>query len=165
MLSGATGQLYGNRYIWRFLPGWQSHLDSPGIVQLGYMENLFRSRKWFELVPDQAHTFVTAGYGTFVSVPASHAIVQRFAGNDYVTAALTHDGSLGIAYLPQGGTTTVDMSRLRNRISARWFDPCANSFRASANSPFSNTGTQQFTAPGKNSAGDPDWVLVLETIR
>ena len=37
MLSGATGQLYGNKYIWRFLPGWKSHLDSPGIVQLGYM--------------------------------------------------------------------------------------------------------------------------------
>ena len=38
MLSGAAGQLYGNKYIWRFLPGWQSHLDSPGVVQLGYME-------------------------------------------------------------------------------------------------------------------------------
>ena len=54
MLSGATGQLYGNRYIWRFLPGWQSHLDSPGIVQLGYMENLFSGRKWYDLVPDQS---------------------------------------------------------------------------------------------------------------
>ncbi len=165
MLSGATGQLYGNRYIWRFLPGWQSHLDSPGIVQLGYMENLFSSRKWFDLVPDQAHTFVTAGYGTFASVPASHAIVQRFAGNDYVTAAVTPDGSLGIAYLPQGGTITLAMGRLRNGMTASWFDPCANTFRALVGSPSSNAGSRQFTAPGKNSAGDPDWVLVLETIR
>jgi hypothetical protein len=165
MLSGVTGQLYGNRYIWRFLPGWQSHLDSPGIVQLGYMENLFRSRKWFDLVPDQAHTFVTAGYGTFASVPASHAIVQRFATNDYVTAALTRDGSLGIAYLPQGGTITVAMGRLRNGINASWFDPCANTFRALVGSTFSKAGSRQFTAPGKNSTGDPDWVLVLETIR
>ena len=27
----------------------------------------------------------------------------------------------------------------------------------------SNTGAQQFQAPGPNSDGDPDWVLILET--
>ncbi len=30
MLSGATGQLYGNHYTWQFLPDWKSHLDTPG---------------------------------------------------------------------------------------------------------------------------------------
>ncbi len=87
----------------------------------------------------------------------------RFADNDYVTAAVTFDGSLGMAYLPQGGTITVDLSRLQNGITARWFDPTANSFQAIAGSPFANVGTQKFTTPGKNSAGDPDWVLLLET--
>ena len=164
MLSGATGQLYGNKYIWRFLPGWQSHLDSPGVVQLGYMENLFGARKWYNLVPDQTHAFVTAGYGSFVSSsPPATTTSGRFAGNDYVTAAVTPDGSLGMAYLPQGGTITVAMTKLQNTITARWFDPGANTFRAIVGSPFSNTGTQQFTSPGNNSAGDPDWVLVLET--
>jgi hypothetical protein len=156
MLSGATGQLYGNHYIWSFISGWQSYLDSPGVVQLGYMENLFSSREWFNLAPDQTHAFVTAGYGSFVSS-------GLFTGNNYVTAALTPDGSLGMAYLPQGGTITVAMTNLQNTITARWFDPSTNTITAIAGSPFSNTGTQNFTPPGNNSAGDPDWVLVLES--
>ncbi|HXQ81963.1 MAG TPA: DUF4038 domain-containing protein [Opitutaceae bacterium] len=156
MLSGATGQLYGNHYIWRFLPGWRSHLDSPGVVQLGYMESLFGARKWYDLVPDQTHAFVTAGYGSFVSSGS-------FVANDYVAAALTPDGSLGMAYLPQGGTITVAMTRLRNLVMARWFDPSANAFTPIAGSPFSNAGTRRLTSPARNSAGDPDWVLVLET--
>ena len=163
MLSGATGQLYGHKYIWRFLPGWEGYLDTPGVVQLGYMKALFGARKWYDLAPDQTHAFVTAGYGSFISAPPRHDLVQRFAGNDYVSAALTPDGSLGIAYLPQGGTITVAMTRLRNPVTARWFDPSANRFTVIAGSPFSNAGARQFTPPGKNNAGEPDWVLVLET--
>jgi hypothetical protein len=163
MLCGAAGQLYGNKYIWRFLPGWKDYLESPGIVQFGYMAKLFRARKWFNLVPDQRHAFVIAGYGNFISTgPPATATIARFADNDYVTAALMPDGTLGMAYLPQGGTITVAMRKLRKRITARWFDPTDNTFRAIAGSPFSNRGTQQFTSPGKNSAGDPDWVLMLE---
>jgi len=163
MLSGATGQLYGNKYIWRFLPDWKSHLDSPGIVQLEFMASLFRARKWYDLVPDQSHSFVTAGYGSFISTgPPATPTRGRFAGNDYVTAALTPDGALGMAYLPQGGSIRVALRKLQNGITARWFDPIANTFRAIAGSPFSNRGRYRFTAPGKNSGGDPDWVLVLE---
>jgi len=165
MLSGATGQLYGNRYTWTFAPGWQSHLDLPGVTELGYMKNLFSSRKWYELVPDQAHGFVTEGYGTFISRgPPATEPGGRFASNDYVTAALTPDGSLGMAYLPQGGTITVSMTRLQNGLTARWFDPSDNTFKLIDGSPFSNTGTQSFTTPGKNRAGEPDWVLVFERI-
>jgi len=192
MLSGAVGQLYGNHYIWPFLPDWQKFIDSPGIAQLGYMENLFGAREWYNLVPDQTHAFVTAGYGTFIATgpPAKSSPSGRFSGNDYVTAALTADGTLGMAYLPQGGTITVDLNKLRKGpITARWFDPSANTFTPIAGSPFANDpvptvpghtpgvattnmggstvptviGTRQFTPPGKNSAGDPDWVLVLET--
>jgi hypothetical protein len=156
MLSGATGQLYGNHYTWTFTRGWQSHLNSPGVTQLEYMANLFGSRAWYQLVPDQTHVFVTGGYGNF----ASSGLI---AGNNYVASAVTPDGSLGMAYLPQGGTITVAMTRLGSTVSARWFDPSANTFTAIAGSPFSNTGTQNFTSPGHNSAGDKDWVLVLQT--
>jgi len=164
MLSGAAGQLYGDKYIWRFLPGWKDNLNTIGIIQIGYMQKLFAARKWYELVPDQAHTFVTAGYGTFRNTGQSATKPGgRFANNDYVTAAVTPDGTLGMAYLPQGGTITVDMSKLHNSVTARWFDPCANTFQAIAGSPLANTGTQQFTTPGNNSGGEPDWVLLLET--
>jgi hypothetical protein len=163
MLSGASGQVYGNKYTWRFLPGWQDRLDSPGVVQFSYMKNLFAARKWYDLVPDQKHTFVTAGYGRFITNgPPATPAHPRFADNNYVTAALTPDGTLGMAYLPQGGTITVAMSKLQKGINARWFDPADNTFHAIAGSPFSNRGKHRFTPPGKNSAGDPDWVLVLE---
>jgi hypothetical protein len=155
MLSGATGQLYGNSYAVGFPSGWQSYLDSPGVTQLQYMARLFGSRKWYALVPDQAHVFVTGGYGNFVSS-------GYITGNDYVTAAFIPGGLLGMAYLPQGGTITVAMTNLQTNITARWFDPSVNTFTNIAGSPFSNTGTQNFTSPGNNSAGDPDWVLVLE---
>ena len=121
------------------------------------MANLFGSRAWYKLVPDQTHVLVTGGYGQFVSG-------GLIAGNNYVTSAVTPDGSLGMAYLPQGGTITVAMTKLRNTVTARWFDPSANTFTTIAGSPFPNTGTQNFTSPGSNSAGDPDWVLLLEAI-
>jgi len=127
------------------------------------MAKLFGSRKWYELVPDQTHTFVTAGYGTFAATgPPATASKGRFSDNDYVTAARTPDGALGMAYLPQSGTITVDMATLQDTITARWFDPSDNTFKDIAGSPFSNSGTRQFISPGKNNAGEPDWVLVLE---
>jgi len=46
---------------------------------------------------------------------------------------------------------------------AWWFDPTADSSRMICGSPFANAGAQQFTTPGKNSTGEPDWLLVLET--
>jgi hypothetical protein len=167
MLSGATGQLYGNLYSVRFPYGWQNFLDSPGLVQLNYMADLFGSRAWYNLVPDQYHAFVTGGYGSFMNGTSGNGSGSGanflFTGNDYVTAAVTPDGSLGMAYLPQGGTITVAMTNLQNHVTARWFDPGANTFTNIAGSPFSNTGTRIFTSPGANSAGDRDWVLVLET--
>ena len=34
LLSGATGQLYGNKYTWQFLDGWAGKLDTTGSEQL-----------------------------------------------------------------------------------------------------------------------------------
>ena len=48
-----------------------------------------RPRPWYDLVPDQNHTLVTSGYGTF-------------GDDDYVTAARTPDGKLAMAYVPSG---------------------------------------------------------------
>jgi chitodextrinase len=155
MLSGATGQLYGNHYTWTFLAGWQSYLDTPGVAQLQCMTALFAPRPWYNLVPDQSHTVVTGGYGTFSSTGS-------LGSNNYLTAARTPDGSLVMAYMPTIRTITVDMSNLSGAATAQWYDPSNGTFRAIAGSPFPNTGTQQFTPPGNNNAGAGDWVLVLE---
>jgi Protein of unknown function (DUF4038) len=65
MLSGGAGQLYGSAHTWQLQKGWKSNLDTPGMIQLSYMKNLFASKKWYDLIPDQTHTVVTSGYGSF----------------------------------------------------------------------------------------------------
>jgi hypothetical protein len=158
LLSGATGQLYGNYYTWGFHrpSGWKGALDTPGVQQMAHLKALFEPRAWYELVPDTANTVVTGGLGTFESTGSIGA-------NDYVTAARTPSGKLLMAYVPSARTITVDMSQLSGSIDARWYDPAAGTFTPSiVGSPFASTGSHDFTTPGPNADGDGDWVLVLE---
>jgi hypothetical protein len=158
-LSGATGQLYGNQYTWGFSDGWKDQLDTPGAVQIGYLKALFKPRAWYELVPDQGHTVVTAGYGTFADTCSVGPCV---GGNDYVTAARTPSGKLVMAYVPSARTITVNMTQLSGPATARWYDPAAGTFTPIVGSPFATTGPRDFATPGPNADGDEDWVLVLE---
>jgi hypothetical protein len=57
---------------------------------------------------------------------------------------------------------TIDMSKFSAPVWARWFDPTNNTVTLINGSPFPNTGTRHFTPAGSNSAGDEDWVLLLE---
>jgi hypothetical protein len=155
MLSGAAGQFYGNRYTWQFISDWQQHLDTVGSIQVGYLLQLFASRPWYDLVPDQDHRVVTAGYGTFVDDGG----VQS---SDYLTAARTSDGGLVIAYMPTLRTISVDMSTLRGPVRAQWFDPSRATYTPAAGDVLPNAGVRDFTPPGKNADGDGDWVLVLD---
>ena len=43
MLSGGTGQFYGNHYTWAFTHGWRSYIDTLAITQLENLEELFHS--------------------------------------------------------------------------------------------------------------------------
>jgi hypothetical protein len=155
LLSGAAGQLYGNLYTVRFQTGWQSNLDTTGARQLGYVTSLFGARAWYNLVPDEAHTIVTAGYGTYDGS-------TTLTNSNYATAAATPDGSLVLAYMPAARTITVDMTRLSGPATARWYDPSNGTFSDISNS-LPNSGTTQFTPSNNNADGDSDWVLVLES--
>jgi hypothetical protein len=162
VLSGATGQMYGNHYTWPFLDGWRSHYNTRGATQMGYVKRLFESLHWWELVPDydpdfpQSHSVVTAGFGTFSDSDIA------IGNNDYVTAARTPDGSLVVAYVPTLRTITVDMSKLAGPAKASWYDPSRGTFKAIAGSPLANSAPHDFTPPGPNRDGDADWVLVLQ---
>jgi hypothetical protein len=167
-LSGATGQFYGNRYTWSFDTGWASYIDTLGVKQLEIWKNFFTALPWQDLVPDQDHETLTAGYGTFGSDkvhfdPAglSTDMDLRVSKSDYATAARTPDGSYVVVYMPTARTITIDMARLRGPASAEWFDTTTGMYKAVSGQPFPNTGTQQLTPPGKNAAGDSDWVLLL----
>ncbi len=142
-LSGACGQTFGNGRVWGFFSGWQSSLDSVGANDMTRVATLFLSRPWTNLVPDSAHQVVTAGYGTLGNL-------------DYVTAALASDGATMIAYLPAGGTVTVDLSQLSGaQAQAWWYNPRnGEAFDAGI---FATAGTWNFTA-----ADSSDWVLVID---
>jgi hypothetical protein len=155
LLSGAAGHLYGNRYTWPFIDGWQTNLDTPGSAQIGLVKFAFASRQWFNLVPDQDHSVVTAGYGTYADSGA-------LGDSDYLTAARTPDASLVMAYMPTRRTITVDMSRLGAAVYAQWYDPTTGLYTVVSGSPLANSGMHDFTPPGDNGDGDGDWLLVLE---
>jgi hypothetical protein len=59
-------------------------------------------------------------------------------------------------------TVTIAMSQLAGAANARWYDPSRGTFTGIQGSPFANAGSHDFSPPGPNGDGDPDWVLVLE---
>jgi len=158
MLSGATGQFYGNRWTWTFADGWESHIDTVGVSQLTIWKNFFASLPWQDLVPDQNHQVVTAGLGTYGTL---HTAVSK---SDYCTAARTPEGTAAVAYLPTPRTITVNMTGFHGPTNTQWFDPTNGEYHSVAGGPFPNTGTREFTPPQKNHGGDGDWVLLLEAI-
>jgi Protein of unknown function (DUF4038)/Putative collagen-binding domain of a collagenase len=160
VLSGATaGQIFGSEGIYPFSGAWQGFLDSVGVDEFGHMVSLLKSLKWYNLVPDQGHTIVTAGYGTADASPNQDCINS----NDYVTTSYLADGTAALAYTPGSATLTVDMSRFSGPVTAVWYDPASGASSSVAGSPFTNSGSVDFATPGSNSAGDPDWVLLLTT--
>jgi hypothetical protein len=151
VLCGGFGHVFGNNPIWHFdgptlFPvnkTWQESLDLPGSVGMMHWGRLFRSRPWYELVPDQDHQLVTDGLG-------------EFNGMDYLAAGRTPDGHTAIAYLPTRRTITVDMGKMAGQnVRAWWFNP--RSGQASDAGDFPTTGPQQLTPPTEG-----DWVLVLD---
>ena len=97
LLSGCSGQLYGNHYTWTFASGWQSYLNSAGVEQLQHVTALFQPRQWWKLVPDTNHVVLTAGYGYYDADNTG-----LISTNDYVTCAASADGTLAMAYDPAG---------------------------------------------------------------
>ena len=148
--GGCGGQIYGSGWLadkWDY----STYQNNGGRVQAIHFKQLFTRRDWTSLVPDYSHTFITSGYGSLTTNTM-----------DYVGAAI-NAGTLGMAYCPQSATITANLARFSKSVNARWFDPTDGNFKPITGSPFTNAATQDFTTPGKNSEGDGDWVLVLET--
>jgi hypothetical protein len=136
MLSGAIGQVYGSAHTWRLEKGWETKLDTLGVMELSYMKNLFAPRRWYDLIPDRSHTVMTAGYnraaeyigrlsaylgnrGRLLTTLKKMTNLASVSGSTYAAAARTSDGSLVIVYMPSPRTVTVDMSKLSGLASAR----------------------------------------------
>ena len=129
---------------------------TPGVEQAQNCTSFFEARRWYELIPDWSHTFLTSQSG--------------FPGKDdntYVSAAVTGDGSLGVCYYPgESGRRfqlIVNMSKMGGSTGnsrARWYDPASGTYKTIG--MVANSGSHTFTTPDLNSKGAADWVLVLE---
>lgn len=154
LLSGASGQLFGNNPIWHFSgPGlypvdfnWQQALDSPGARSMTVLNGLVDSVKWWLLEPDTDNALLVDGPG-----PSTM----------HTAAARASDGSFALVYVPAARTVTLDLTKLSgSRIAARWLDPSNGTFSAVEGSPF-RAGTETLRPPTENSSGLADWVLEL----
>jgi hypothetical protein len=164
LTSGASGYLYGSAWTDSFKSGWQRNLDTPGALQLNYLANLLNPLEWYNLVPDTQHSLITSGYGTQYpySGNMTASAVGTLATNTYATASLTPDGLFGVAYLPTTTTITVNMAKFAGPVTVIWIDPSSGIQTTAQGSPFTNSGTNQFTSPGNTSDGMNDWVILFE---
>jgi hypothetical protein len=122
--------------------------------------SFFISRRWDLLVPDYSHTFLT-----------SQATDPTIHDPTYVPAALTSDGTFGAVYYPgvpgDKPALTIDLSKMggeKGNSNIYWYDPVNGATRSIPDSPIANAGSRTFIPPEKNSAGNTDWVLVIESL-
>jgi hypothetical protein len=175
MTSGGTGyNTADHNWIVGWNTGWQSNLNTPAMIQFGYFAQFFRQLPWYSFVPDYpSHSFVTAGYGTYQGVGVGDGTYNGNCTwtwtNNYASAALSSDKLTGVVYIPNSpsqttSTVTVYMpSFSTGSIKAQWFDPTTNAYSVISGSPFTNSGTQNFTTPATaHSDGTHDWVLLLQ---
>jgi hypothetical protein len=153
-LTTTGGYIAGNGYIWPFIDlWWEKHLNTPATLDMERLNGFIKSVKWWELVP--------SGMNGMKSLITDGGSID--SKSDYVSAAANPDGSLLVAYIPPDhtGSITVDMTVLKAKIKAYWYDPASGKSSEITGTPFNNSGKCQFTPGGSNSSGQNDWVLKL----
>jgi hypothetical protein len=162
--SGARGIITGSEAIWQWGSGalaasaaehWFASVAGP--IRAAY-EAL---PGWNELVPDTSSQLVTSGRGTHATALADGGNGGAYTGSSdsYVTASRNLDSgqmsSLAVIYLSHASTIGINEAMMVPGYAAYWMDPATGAKTAA-------TAGSSYTSPGPNSAGDPDWVLVLQ---
>lgn len=165
--SGACGFSTGDNAIW----GWPSTAAAT-VTSKSFYTSVIPAiaaafsglTDWQKLTPDTSSVLVTAGRGTHATAIVSGGGGTPYTGNTdtYVTASRTPDSgsgsSLAVIYSGKALNITVDQSKMVAGYTVTWIDPVSGAtFAGTPGSTYNST-----TARGNNSAGDPDWVLVLK---
>lgn len=161
LLTGAAGDVFGQRSVWKFkketylrdLSGrwWRPALDTPGTRGVEHARRLFFARNWTGLIPDIDNQFLRDGLGLH-------------GGDLYAVAAVTRDRRLALAYVPSKRSVTIDTSRIALPARARWYDPTSGAFIDARPNAIEEPSVMQFETPELNHAGDTDWVLAIESL-
>lgn len=153
LLAGAAGYTYGNNAVWQMwepgrafsipcLTDWKQALERPGSKDIRHIRDLFESRDFSQLVPDQSLV-----YG------------ENRDGPDHIRSALARDGSYAVIYLARGQAVRIYLPKLNaERVKAWWYDPRTGETRLEGLHSSDRIAT--FRPP--RGSGENDWVLVLE---
>jgi hypothetical protein len=143
LLSGAAGQLFGNKPLWYCGRGWEAALGLPGSRYMEIARRFLESRRWWDLEPDITHEVVVDGRGD----PG---------GDDGAQVAVARGGDTLVAYLPARLTLKVRLDRLCGpALRGFWFDPRTGA--STAIGEFPREGVRSFPPPA-----DGDWLLVID---
>ncbi len=91
----------------------------------------------------------------------SRALARALRGASLVPAGARAGGRKGVAQGTAARRFSLDLSRVRGAITARWYDPATGGW-APLDHPPARSAAAQFETPGANAAGTNDWVLVVE---
>jgi len=155
LLSGASGEIFGQRDLYQLNSNWTKAVNEPGSESMTILATFAQSIPWYKLRPDWAHTMFVSGRGTFNSTIYP-------GGEDYATGAFNPDSSLAILYMPSYRKVGVNMSRFKHAVKVKWFDPSIGTYK-NISGTFPNKDVEYFEPPSfKNGRGFDDWVLVIE---
>lgn len=153
--SGSAGHTYGVNGVWQVNLPEQRFGKSPG-------GNDWGSTPWREAMNLPGSTQLSKAKAFLLKLPWPQLAPATNIFTGAVSAASTADGRCALAYTTGGKPLTVDLSKLKGSLNARWFDPTSGELKAIPGAPFAASASREFAPPGNNAAGDGDWVLVLE---
>jgi len=157
MTSGAAGTFYGNDSLWQFQPGWQNQLDTSDVAQRKALNAAFAAINWPNLQPDTGSQLVISGRNrqfTAWSTGGTPHTDDATYGN-YVTAAYTPDGTLGVIYNPDTtmNQITISSSLFGANPTITAVDP--------TNGARTSLGWTTTPTMGTNAGGDHDWLFII----
>ncbi len=127
----------GGGYAIPCLYDWRESMDRPGVFDLQHVRRLLEN-KFYKIAPNQS----------LIESPVDH-------GENYIAAAGSTDNSFALVYLAKGQSVKIEMSKLKNKVTASWFNP-RNGFEKKIG-VFRNDGIKEFTPPSSGKG----YVLVL----
>lgn len=167
LASGARYYNMGSEGIWQ----WDSGAAAQTTGEYFYTTQAGKIRaavetltNWHQLIPDTGSQLVTAGRGTRASAYISGGSGGQYEPaftNNWVAASRVTDGSLALIYLPAAATITIDQTKMATGWQAKWMDPLTGVTYSGTKGGTYNSGATDGTKPVSNSAGQPDWVLIL----
>jgi len=157
MTSGAAGTFYGNDSLWPFSAGWQSELDTSDVAQRKAFDAAFAGINWQNLQPDVNNQLVVSGRNrqfTAWSTGSTPHTDDATYGN-YVSAAYTAGGALGVIYNPDTtkNQITISSSLFGANPTITAVDP--------TNGARTSLGWTTTPTMGTNAGGDHDWLFII----